>query len=107
MLFWNKICGLAIFFVLMSSIPYAQNLGNTTLARLFSKENKINLPDSLILSSLPQMRFNKLPGFIPADFSTCKYGFFCRQELVIEKATKIPFRFRLGSLKQCSYYEGK
>jgi hypothetical protein len=110
MLFWNKICGLAIFFVLMNNVLYAQNLDNTVVARHFFKENKINLPDSSILSSLPQMLFNKLPGItrpISADFSTCKFGFFCRRELVIEKATKVPFRFRLGSLQQCNYYEGK
>jgi hypothetical protein len=44
---------------------------------------------------------------VSADFSTCTYGFFCREELKIEKATKMPIRFRLGSLAQCNYYEGK
>jgi|GEM_PF-1057405 len=44
---------------------------------------------------------------IPADYSTCQYGFFCREEVKIEKATRLPLRFRLGSLAQCNYYEGK
>jgi hypothetical protein len=44
---------------------------------------------------------------IPANFSICQYGFFCKQELKIEKATKLPIRVRLGSLQQCNYYEGK
>lgn len=44
---------------------------------------------------------------VSANFSTCTYGFFCREELKIEKATKMPIRFRLGSLEQCNYYEGK
>ncbi len=47
------------------------------------------------------------PSVIPGNFVTCNYGFFCRQELKIEKATNIPIRFRLGSLEQCNYYEGK
>lgn len=55
------------------------------------------------------LRGNNIPGpqKIPAGFSTCSYGFFCKQELKIEKATRIPIRFRLGSLVQCDYYEGK
>jgi hypothetical protein len=44
---------------------------------------------------------------VSADFSTCTYGFFCREELKIEKKTKMPIHFRLGSMAQCNYYEGK
>jgi hypothetical protein len=44
---------------------------------------------------------------ISPDFATCKYGFFCKEELKIEKATRLPLRIRLGSLQQCNYYEGK
>lgn len=44
---------------------------------------------------------------VPASFSTSQWGFFCRQELKWEKATKIPFRFRLGSVQQCDRLEGK
>jgi len=44
---------------------------------------------------------------IPGNFVTCDYGFFCRQELKIQKATNIPIHFRVGSLEQCNYYGGK
>jgi hypothetical protein len=96
MLFWNKICGLAIFFVLMSSVSYAQNLNNTVSAGHVIKENKVNFSGFSNLSSVPKMLFNKLPVVtqpISADFSMCKFGFFCRQELVIEKITKGLFVF--------------
>ena len=33
--------------------------------------------------------------------------FFCRQEIKIEHATKIPFKFRLGSVQYVDYLEGK
>ncbi|MFA6057979.1 MAG: hypothetical protein WC756_07260 [Taibaiella sp.] len=34
-------------------------------------------------------------------------GVACKAELKLEKATKIPFRFRLGSLQQTDYMERK
>ena len=33
--------------------------------------------------------------------------FFCRQEIKFEHATKIPFKFRLGSVQYVDYLEGK
>ena len=44
---------------------------------------------------------------IPHNFSTHDFGFFCHKELHLQKITKVPFRFRLGSLHYCNYLEGK
>jgi hypothetical protein len=43
----------------------------------------------------------------PANIYYIQSGFFCKREWELEKATHIPFRFRLGSLAECNALEGK
>ncbi|MEO6490737.1 MAG: hypothetical protein ABIO04_12410 [Ferruginibacter sp.] len=44
---------------------------------------------------------------LPANFSCSQLGFFCRTEIKFEKATRIPFKFRLGSVQYNDWLEGK
>ena len=44
---------------------------------------------------------------IPSDIYYIQSGFFCKREWEVEKATHIPFRFRLGSLAELNVMEGK
>ena len=44
---------------------------------------------------------------LPSDHYVKGLGFFCKKELQLEKATKIPFRFRLGSIEYTDQLEGK
>jgi hypothetical protein len=41
------------------------------------------------------------------DYYIRHFGFFCQKELIIEKTTRIPLRFRLGSLDYVNHLEGK
>ena len=44
---------------------------------------------------------------LPANYYVTQLGFFCKQEIKFEKSTKIPFKFRLGSVAACDQMEGK
>ncbi len=44
---------------------------------------------------------------ITPNFYTDRLGYFCKQEIKFEKSTKIPLRFRLGSVVDCDRLEGK
>lgn len=46
-------------------------------------------------------------SFIAADFYSKQLGFFCRQEIKMDKFIRVPFRFRLGSIEQVDWLEGK
>jgi hypothetical protein len=44
---------------------------------------------------------------VASNFYVSNLGFFCKQEIKLEKITKIPFKFRLGSVESCDRLEGK
>jgi hypothetical protein len=47
------------------------------------------------------------PFNINSNYNTLGWGFFCKKEWQLEKAIKIPFKFRLGSVEICDKMEGK
>ena len=51
----------------------------------------------------PSQRMTVISG----NFYAQNLGFFCKKEWQWEKITKIPFKFRLGSVQQCDLLEGK
>ena len=44
---------------------------------------------------------------VAPNYYTQNFAFFCKKELQLQKAIKIPFVFRLGSVEICDRLEGK
>jgi len=53
------------------------------------------------------VRFQPQLKVISKDQYVRGLAFFCKQEWKFEKTTGIPVRFRVGSLDQCNFLEGK
>jgi hypothetical protein len=83
--------------------------------RNFNKIHIDSTPDPAIRNpfrlspSTMNWQMEAIPGAttISRNYYTQHFGFFCRQELKVEKASGLPLRFRLGSLKECDLIEGK
>lgn len=50
---------------------------------------------------------NKQPESMPKAYAFDELGFFCKWEVKMEKAAKIPVKFRLGEVQYVERMEGK
>lgn len=71
--------------------------------------NKLQFPAIRLngQSFYPSLKSSGNLQIIPASYYTSQLGFFCRKEIQFENATRIPLRFRLGSVQYCNWMEGK
>lgn len=82
---------------------------NTTSAQ----QSQLQVNTGKLLQLSPSV-FEKEPSpsfstntVISPDFYKKNLSFFCRQELLWQAATRVPFKFRLGSVQYCDWMEGK
>jgi len=94
----------AVFFNVKDVYSAQKSLGY----RNYFPQSKKILQKNTAVASLPAVNIiTRSCSVISADWYTRNFGFFCKQELQLEKATRIPLRFRLGSLQYNNYLEGK
>lgn len=76
-----------------------------SIAQLFEKKFVIQRPNNLGFTGLT---ISPSSTAIPAaDHYTRNFGFFCKEELAIQKRTGVNFSLRLGTLDYCNFLEGK
>jgi phosphomannomutase len=80
----------------------AQKLTTKNQKQYWQKEQVATLQSNAVLSKGIYTIQNK----VAANYYTTQTGFFCNQERALEKKTKIPLRFRLGSLSYTEQLEG-
>jgi hypothetical protein len=98
------------FFILLSLVCFQLKAQQTHKLQL-KKSTQLFFQKGTILNdkkNTGSVSFSsKSNVIIPSNFHLKSFGFFCHKELQFEKATKIPFRFRLGSMDYVNQLEGK
>jgi len=83
-------------------------VGNRVLSQQYAPFYQSLSNNKKLFLSLGAIKQNAQPAkVLRADFYCSQLGFFCKKELKLESVTKIPFRFRLGSLQYNDWLEGK
>ncbi|MDR3680423.1 MAG: hypothetical protein P4L41_10695 [Flavipsychrobacter sp.] len=86
--------GLFIIYLLFCSVSYGQDY--TT--HVYTHADSMRPPSIL-------RNINIIKPITP-DYYTTGFGFFCKQELKLEKV-KVPLKLRVGNPDYCSYLESK
>lgn len=84
----------------------AQNMPPFQGHLLLVKNPPNTIPPALLFKSSTCAVILPQPVLSPAYYAS-QLGFFCKREIKFEKTAKIPLKFRLGSVAECDWMEGK
>lgn len=83
--------------VFVAKAAFAQNLRQANALKPFTTKDFMQ----------PRPDVNLRTGQFPASLPVQQMGIFCRYEWKLESKTRLPLRFRLGSLAYCNWLEQK
>ena len=85
---------------------FSQNMQQKN-SPLLSLTSSLKLAPSILSISKQRIQLPQSQPFLAPNYYSTQLGFFCKQEIKFEKISKIPFKFRLGSVDECDRLEGK
>jgi len=92
-------------------IKVGQRISNLLVVFLLMLSGKIfaqQKPDTVLPNKAFAYNHNEIRiTSITPDFYIKNLGIVCKHEMILQKKTSIPFRFRLGSLEYVNRMEGK
>lgn len=94
----------ALMILLMSMGSLLSEEARISQTRIVYDTSKAALRKDLVR---PALSLPIRPSAVQKDAQVRSLGFFCRQELRLEKSLRIPIRLRLGSLEYVDRMEGK
>jgi len=81
---------------------------NLESLQIFDVQSPANISEYIKVNPFGNITWSVRDGYVqPPNLYYLQSGLFCKGEWELEKATHIPFRFRLGSLADCNAMEGK
>jgi hypothetical protein len=81
---------------------------NRESLQIFDVQSPANISEYIKVNPFRGFSWSAQGNYVqPPNLYYLQSGLFCKGEWELEKATHIPFRFRLGSLADCNAMEGK
>lgn len=104
---WRNSLLFCLFFVGMSYGAFAQIGLHVEKTRLFSTKVENTITETESIPSLMEVFKQSSLSDTPKSYCYRDLAFFCKVEVQLEKASKIPVKFRLGDVQYVDWLEGK